>query len=78
MLSRIGQRAFHRGTGKSVALPEVFFVSIILVGLAETKNFAEGYGAIFGGKKKEKKETPPIANAGAAKKKKSAKKKKQT
>jgi hypothetical protein len=28
------------------------FVSIVRIGLAETKNFAEGYDAIFGGKKK--------------------------
>lgn len=27
------------------------FVSIVRVGLAETRNFAEGYDAIFGGKK---------------------------
>ena len=27
-------------------------MSIVRIGLAETKNFAEGYDAIFGGKKK--------------------------
>ena len=27
-------------------------MSIVRIGLAETKNFAEGYEAIFGGKKK--------------------------
>jgi hypothetical protein len=32
-------------------------VSIVRIGLAETKNFSEGYEAIFG-KKKETKETP--------------------
>jgi hypothetical protein len=31
---------------------EETFVSIVRVGLAETKNFAEGYDAIFGGAKK--------------------------
>ena len=30
-------------------------MSIVRVGLAETKNFAEGYEAIFGKKKEEKK-----------------------
>lgn len=36
-------------------------MSIVRVGLGETKNFAEGYEAIFGKKKDEKKkdETPP-------------------
>jgi hypothetical protein len=48
-------------------------VSIIRVGLAETKKFAEGYEAIFG-KKKDKKDDKPKAEAD--KKKKSAKKKK--
>jgi hypothetical protein len=53
-------------------------VSIIRVGLAETKNFAEGYEAIFGKKstkeKVEKKEDETAKEEG--KKKKSAKKKK--
>ena len=31
---------------------EVLDVSIIRIGLAETKHFSEGYAAIFGGKKK--------------------------
>ena len=31
---------------------EVVVVSIIRIGLAETKHFSEGYAAIFGGKKK--------------------------
>ncbi len=48
------------------------FVSIVRVGLAETKNFAEGYEAIFGKKKTaENKKTKT-----AAKKKKKAGKKK--
>ena len=36
-------------------------MSIVRVGLAETKNFAEGYEAIFGKKKEEKKkdDSPP-------------------
>jgi hypothetical protein len=57
---------------------EVVFVSIVRVGLAETKNFAEGYEAIFG-KKKEKtnpsKKGKTTAKAATAKKKKKSKKK---
>ncbi len=53
-------------------------MSIVRVGLAETKNFAEGYEAIFG-KKKEKsgvsQKTNTAAKASAAKKKKKTKKK---
>ena len=51
-------------------------MSIIRVGLAETKKFAEGYEAIFG-KKKDKKEAKggSGARAGAGKKKKAGKKK---
>ncbi len=48
------------------------FVSIIRIGLAETKNFAEGYDAIFGkkkaAKKPEAKEPEPEAAKKAAKK----------
>ncbi len=47
-------------------------MSIIRVGLAETKKFAEGYDAIFGGKKKDKTAGPKAskkATAKAAKKK---------
>ena len=36
-------------------------VSIVRVGLAETKNFAEGYEAIFGKKKEEKKKDDSAA-----------------
>ena len=52
-------------------------MSIIRVSLAETKNFAEGYEAIFG-KKKDKTEDKDEAapKAEKAKKKKSGKKKK--
>jgi hypothetical protein len=50
-------------------------VSIVRVGLAETRNFANGYGAIFG-KKKAKQEGKPTAKAGAGKKKKSTRKRK--
>jgi hypothetical protein len=42
------------------------FVSIVRVGLSETKKFAEGYDAIFGGKKKtsgDKKAKAPAAKA---------------
>jgi hypothetical protein len=68
-------RAPGTGTGWSVSLSEVSSVSIVRVGLAETRNFAEGYGAIFG-KKKSKKDEKPAAKAGAARKKKTVKKKK--
>lgn len=53
------------------------FVSIVRVGLAETKNFAEGYEAIFGKKKEkteEKKDEAP-AKAPTGKKKATRKKK---
>ncbi len=52
-------------------------MSIVRVGLAETKNFAGGYDAIFGKKKatKAKKPKAATAKAGTAKKKKKAKKK---
>jgi len=46
--------------------PEGLPVSIVRVGLAETKNFAEGYEAIFGKKKEEKK--PEAARTEEAKK----------
>jgi hypothetical protein len=36
-------------------------VSIVRVGLAETKNFAEGYEAIFGKKEEEKKKEDAAA-----------------
>lgn len=53
-------------------------MSIVRVGLAETKHFAEGYEAIFG-KKSEKpaktKKSKPTAKASTAKKKKKSKKK---
>jgi hypothetical protein len=46
-------------------------VSIIRVGLAETKNYAEGYDAIFGKKKEEApaKEAAPVAKKKKGKKK---------
>jgi hypothetical protein len=52
-------------------------VSIIRVGLAETKNFAEGYEAIFGKKKDTEGKKPRAAGpqAGKKKKKKPARKK---
>jgi hypothetical protein len=50
-------------------------VSIIRVGLAETKHFAEGYEAIFGKKKSgPAKKGKAVGKAGAAKKKKAKKK----
>jgi hypothetical protein len=52
-------------------------VSIIRVGLAETKHFAEGYEAIFGKKKDAKDEkVEPAAKSGTGKKKKAGKRKK--
>jgi hypothetical protein len=50
-------------------------VSIIRVGLAETKNFATGYEAIFGKKKSPAKQTRAVAKGSATKKKKKTKKK---
>lgn len=51
-------------------------MSIVRIGLAETKNFAEGYEAIFGKKKSAgSNETKTVAkNATAKKKKKTSKK----
>jgi hypothetical protein len=53
-------------------------VSIVRIGLAETKNFAEGYAAIFGKKKEAgaKKPKAKAAKSSGTKKKKTAKKKK--
>lgn len=42
-------------------------MSIVRIGLGETKNFAEGYEAIFG-KKKDDKKTEPAPTAEQAKK----------
>ena len=54
-------------------------MSIVRVGLAETKNFGEGYEAIFGKKKaadsKAAKKTKAVAKTASAKKKKKTKKK---
>jgi hypothetical protein len=50
-------------------------VSIVRVGLAETKKFAEGYDAIFGKKKATTEAEKPAAAKPAEKKKKPAKKK---
>jgi hypothetical protein len=55
---------------------EEIYVSIVRVGLAETKKFAEGYEAIFGKKKSgESKKTKPVAKRSAAKTKKKTSKK---
>jgi hypothetical protein len=53
----------------------VIVVSIVRIGLAETKKFAEGYEAIFGSKKKTN-EVKPRAKAGSGKKPAKAGKKK--
>lgn len=52
------------------------FVSIVRIGLSETKKFAEGYDAIFGKKKgtPAKKEKATAQNSTAKKKKKTKKK----
>jgi len=52
-------------------------VSIVRVGLAETKKFAEGYDAIFGGTKKKTDYAPAAKDDGGAKKKPAKKKKKK-
>ena len=49
-------------------------MSIIRIGLAETKHFSEGYEAIFGGKKK-KDDSPAKAKKDGKKPAKSVKKK---
>ena len=52
-------------------------MSIVRIGLAETKNFGEGYDAIFGKKKTGTSKKPvkkPARKAGAAKAKKAKKK----
>ncbi len=52
------------------------FVSIVRIGLAETKNFAEGYDAIFGKKKgTQPKKGGAADKSGQARKKKKVKKK---
>jgi hypothetical protein len=64
-------------------VPEEISVSIVRIGLAETKNFGEGYDAIFGKKKAAaqtatkpaKKPAGKPAKTSPAKKKKPAKKK---
>ena len=55
----------------SIHLQEVRAVSIVRIGLAETKKFAEGYSAIFGNKKKKNTEE---TSSGEEAKKKDAKK----
>jgi len=50
-------------------------VSIIRVGLAETKNFSEGYEAIFGKKKARAAKKPAAAKGKATKKRRPLKKK---
>jgi len=53
----------------------VLVVSIVRIGLAETKKFAEGYEAIFGGKKKKSEDKPQAKNSGGKKAGKMPKKK---
>ena len=49
-------------------------MSIVRIGLAETKNFADGYDAIFGKKKGTKAQKKDAASKSGAKKKKAKKK----
>jgi hypothetical protein len=44
-------------------------VSIVRIGLAETKNFSDGYDAIFGKRKPASKKAVSKSNAGRVKKK---------
>ena len=50
-------------------------MSIVRIGLAETKKFAQGYESIFGSKKK-KDDKPQVKGSGAKKAAKTRKKKK--
>src|SRR5262249_6878047 len=56
-------------------LSEVIPVSIVRVGLAETKKFAEGYEAIFGKVKAERPQSKPRSRKATSAKKKKTKKK---
>ena len=61
---------------RSAPVGEVIYVSIVRVGLAETKKFAEGYETIFGKKKSgDSEKTKTVAKNSAAKKKKKSSKK---
>jgi hypothetical protein len=46
----------------------VVVVSIVRIGLAETKHFSEGYAAIFGSKKKRNIQEKPVQGGAKAKK----------
>jgi len=66
----------HPRNRRFTVLREEVLVSIVRIGLAETKNFSEGYEAIFGKKKATVSKKPKtVAKNSAAKKKKKAKKK---
>jgi hypothetical protein len=62
---------FERGTRGPAFIQEATSVSIVRVGLAETKRYSEGYEAIFGKKPAAKEKAVKKTNA---KKKKSKKK----
>jgi hypothetical protein len=67
----------HSGTVRIVvAAKGVIIVSIVRVGLAETRNFATGYDAIFGGKPSAGKSAGPKGKSAKSGKSKSKKKKK--
>jgi len=65
--------SLHRLRGAAVTLffqEDLFAVSIIRIGLAETKHFAEGYDAIFGKRNQSKpKKAEASSKKGKAKKK---------
>jgi hypothetical protein len=81
-----GCRALYTDTDRNAArseeivfppVREEIYVSIVRVGLAETKKFAQGYEAIFGKKKSgESKKNKTVAKNSSAKKKKKTSKKK--
>ena len=56
---------------------ETISISIVRIGLGETKNFGEGYDAIFGKKEKKAAEKPAGEAAEAEKKDETKKKKKK-
>jgi hypothetical protein len=71
------QTGTRRSRRNFALVREEIYVSIVRIGLAETKKFAEGYEAIFGKKKTtdSKKTKAPTKSAAAKKKKKTTKKK---
>jgi hypothetical protein len=71
--ARFGVSAVWGETNTPAFLQEATSVSIVRIGLAETKKFSDGYDAIFG-KKQAVKDAPKAAKKPAGKKKKTKKK----